>query len=215
MSNLVYPGGLPGEGYPIVRTPTWSKIIATSQNGREVRISNYTYPRHLWEIPYSVLFFNDPHNNSDSYALTLQTLMGFFNQVLGAWDTFRYQDEDDYATINPTSGARVPTQIGVGDGATTQFQIGRNLGGFFEPLYDVNDAAYAHKIYLNAVLTSAYTISSSGLITFTSAPGSGVVITADFNYWWRVRFMDDTLDFSRFAYKMYEVKRVRLFQARS
>ena len=188
--------------------------IQTTMSGREVRVANYTYPRWKWEIPYSVLFFNDPHNNGDTFALSLQILAGFYAKHIGAFDSFLYQDDDDNATVNPTTLARLPSQIGIGDAVTTQFQIGRTWNGAFEPLYDLNDGAYAHKVFLNAVLTSAYTI-SNGLITFSSAPGSGVVITADFNYYWRVRFLEDSLDFSRFALNMYEVKKVALMQVRA
>jgi len=213
MSNDVYPV-LPGETYPVVRTPNFSTIINESQSGREVRIANYLYPRSMWEIPYSFLMLDDPHLNGDAYAFTFQALYGFFVKHYGAWDSFLYLDPNDNATINTSTSARVPAQIGVGDGTTTQFQIGRLMGGAFEPLFDLNDGAYAHKVYLNAVLTSAYTI-SNGLITFSSAPGAGVVITADFNYYWRVRFQADSIDFENFAYNLYEIKKVRLYQTRT
>ncbi|MDE2097822.1 MAG: phage tail protein [Patescibacteria group bacterium] len=63
-----------------------------------------------------------------------------------------------------------PIQFGVGDGTTTQFQI-TDLGGFAIPLPS------GGTIQINGTTTSAYTVSSTGLITFTTAPASGAKIT--------------------------------------
>ena len=43
-----------------------------------------------------------------------------------------------------------------------------------------------------------------------SAPGSGVVITADFTYYFLVRFAEDTAEFENFMYQLWSLKQVKL-----
>lgn len=206
MSDDIYPS-LRGLEFPVVRTPTFSTIIQTSQNGREVRLANRAAPIFKWELSYDFLSLIDAQN---SY----KTLLGFYEAHFGAFDSFLFSSQDDNATINSATGARVPVQIGVGDGTNKNFQIGRQFGASFVPLYDLNDAAYAHKVYKNAVLQAAYTI-TAGLVSFTSAPAAGNIITADFNYYWRVRFQDDSIDFANFMNNLFEAKKVVLYGVRS
>lgn len=106
------------------------------------------------------------------------------------------------------------SQFGTGDGVTVAFQIGRQLGTGFDPIYDLN-VSPALKVYIGSVLTAAYTINATGLITFSAAPGGGAVLTADFGYYWRVRFADDTLDFEQFVQTLWELKKVSLIQVRA
>ena len=205
MSNLIYPK-LQGEGWPVVKRPMWSTEVQVSSSGMEVRTPNYPYERYQFEIPYEWM-------SSNAAIEDLQTLMGFYNARGGAYDSFLFDDvTDDAVLLQP---------IGTGNGSTTAFQLQRTLGTATRPVYDINGIIASTSspptitVYLNGVSTGSYSIGTTGLLTFGSAPGSGVAITASFGYFWRCRFSEDQIDFENFANQYWSVKKVVLQQVRS
>ena len=194
MSTAILPS-LVGLGFDVVRTPQWDTIVQESLSGKETRIARQTYPRWKWELTYNVL-------RSGSYG-ELQQLAGFFNARQGKFDSFLYQDVDD----NSVTGQ----QISTGDGVTTSFQLIRNFGGFLEPILAPNLVSH---VYLNGVVqsSSSYSVASwgnsnAGIITFNSAPASGIVITADFSYYFPVRMSEDSVSFNMFISRHYKTKK--------
>lgn len=88
--------------------------------------------------------------------------------------------------------------IGTGDGSTTQFQFRFNIGDSSRPKYhtvkhfnDSTDATYV--AYEDAAMDSGATFSSSGLVTYSSPPSNGAVLTADFHPYIPVRFDESSL----------------------
>ena len=204
----IYPK-LTGETVPVVRRAVFSTIVQKSAAGLEVRVGEYSYPVWEWEIPYSWL-------SAEAAVADWQKLAGFYNAAFGQFSAFLYDDPLDNATTLPDAGSATPNVIGTGDATTTKFQLGRTLNGIFEPVYDVNSTISAPSIYLGATLqSSGYTISSTGLVTFGSAPGSGVQVKADFKYYWRVRFADDMQEFGNFAGRWWEAQSVKLRQVKA
>ena len=207
MSNLIFPT-LIGEGLPVIRTPNHNTLIQTSASGIEVRIALQSAALYQWELPFEWL-------SSDAAIADWQTLMGFFNQLHGGFDSFRYTD--------PYDNTAVTTLFGTGDGTTTKFQLGRVLGGALEPVYEVKSGTL--HVFLNGSETSAFTIDAQGLITFTTAPGSGVLITATFQFYWRARFGSggtnastgdgDSFSFENFAFNFWELKKLLFYQTRA
>jgi hypothetical protein len=59
-------------------------------------------------------------------------------------------------------------------------------------------------------LGTDYTISASGVITFTAAPAAAAVLTWTGSYYWRVRFKQDATEFSQFMQKLWEARTVEL-----
>jgi uncharacterized protein (TIGR02217 family) len=106
--------------------------------------------------------------------------------------------------------------IGTGNGSTTVFQLVRSMGvalpggGFAEPITAPNAVS---AIYLDGIVQSAlgYSVDlTTGLVTFTVPPPAGQLVTADFTYYFRVRFADDTADFENFLYQLWSLKQVKL-----
>src|SRR5581483_4754796 len=122
MSNSVFPG-LAGLGWTVKRSPLWKTRVQESISGKEVRIADWSFPRWQWQLSYDFL-------RGDPVNVEFQALAGFFNQRLGMFDSFLYQDADD----NNISAQL----LGTGDGATTSFQLVRTLGGFVEPILAPN-----------------------------------------------------------------------------
>jgi len=190
MSSAVFPS-LKGIQFPVKKTPEFSNLIQASASGMEYRAQLWIYPRWTWEVSFDWL----RTDNSD-----LQTLMGFFLARNGSYDSFQFTDVDDDSVTGQS--------IGVGNGTQTAWQLVRTYSGFTEPLY----APTTVSVFLNGTPTSAYTLSSSagsaGVITFATAPGSGVVITANITYNWPVRFVADKYDFSKFMQNLYELQKL-------
>ncbi len=98
----------------------------------------------------------------------------------------------------PTDNSVTRQGIGAGDGATTSFAFLRTLGGFTEP---VSWVTAIENVYFNgtAQSPSAYSVAApngfNNVLSFTSAPGAGAAITADFSYAFVCRFLDDQSDF--------------------
>ena len=199
MSNAIFPASLPGLTLNTSIAPRVSTTIQSAISGRETRAAFMSYP--LWDITfsYSVL-------RSSAAYLELDQVMGFFLQVKGSFDSF-------LVTI-PNDNAVTDMQFGTGNGTQVAYQLTRTRGaggfGFVEPVQNVQTIT---NVKVNGVETTAYTINSAGLITFTTAPASSAVITWTGSFYYRCRFTQDTASFDRFMNNLWELKKVQMVGA--
>jgi hypothetical protein len=185
---------LPGLTWSRHKKPGFATRVAPHVSGREVRAALMSYPLYEFEAVYSGLT-SSVSAFAGLGASSLQTLMGFFLQLQGQFGTFLYADPDDQAV---TSQA-----FATGDGATTSFTIQRTLGGFLEPVGWVTTLS---NLYLNGVLqTTGFTLTMPNTLAFTAAPASGVILSADFNYAFNCRFLDDQMDFEEFMSSLWKL----------
>jgi uncharacterized protein (TIGR02217 family) len=200
MSNAVFPlpSVTPGISWSFTKSPEWSTISQRSASGRETRIAVMAYPLWNFELTYQLLRSDAAHNE-------LQVLLDFYNARQGSFDDFLFDESftpDDSVTA---------MNFGTGDGSTTVFQLTRKMpGGGFPELVANNNSA--PQIFVNGVLKTLgtdYTI-SSGLVTFTSAPGNTLPLTWTGTYYFRCRFQEDTYDFDEFMYQFFELKKLTL-----
>lgn len=212
MSTLFFPD-LPGFSYGAVRSPTWGGLlIQTAASGLEARMQQWSAPKWEWTLAFNYL------RMYGSFA-EFQTLIGFYNQTFGGLTSFFFRDEHD----NSTHGE----PIGVGTGSQTQFQLQRNLGGSIEPIYGVDirgtaaygayqrPAAVTFQAYVSASPASATVNTDTGVVTFSSAPGLGATLTADFSYLFRCRFAEQRMDFTTLFRQCYDAQQVKLIQSRT
>lgn len=173
MSNAVLPS-YPGIAWPVKRKSMFNTKVLSAQTGREFRASFTSYPKYTIDLTFDYLSLAD-----------WKSLLGFFNQRRGRFDSFLFEDINDKSVVAQS--------IGTGTGSQTTFQLVRVLGGFTEPCENINGTP---SIYLNGVLqVSGYTISATGVVTFSAAPSLGVAITWTGDYYWRVRFDQDSSEF--------------------
>jgi len=96
--------------------------------------------------------------------------------------------------LNVSSGAATPMGL-TGDGSSTQFQLARSIGGLgWDVIQNLNGSP---SIYVNGSLKTPvtdYSVSSTGVVTFTSAPASGATLTWSGDFYFLCRFTEDTLD---------------------
>lgn len=191
MSGSLFPT-FPGLAWPVKRTPIFSSKVVKAVSGREIRSYFTPYPVYKIELTFEYLSIEDWKN-----------LGGFFKLQKGKWDWFYFFDVNDN-TVTAQS-------FGVGDGTTSTFQLVRSLGGFSEPIENLNGTP---SIYKDGVLqSSGYTISSTGIVTFTPAPAAATVLTWTGNYYWRVRFDQDEAEFSENLSQFFELKKLVLWGA--
>jgi uncharacterized protein (TIGR02217 family) len=202
---------LPGLGWSVSKTPRFATRVQRAVSGRELRVLDQPNPLWTWTLTYALLRDkNDmraPSGPGNGYD-ELRSLMGFFLQQQGAFTPFLYDD--------PTDDQATAQAIGTGNGSATVFQLVRTMGaslpggGFAEPITAPNTLS---AIYFNGVRQSSaiYSLdSSTGLVTFTSPPPASQLVTADFTYYFRVRFADDSADFENFLYQLWALKQVKL-----
>jgi len=202
---------LPGLGWSVSKAPRFATRIQRAVSGRELRVVEQPNPIWTWTLTYSLL--RDAH---DARAASgpgigydeLRTLAGFFLQQQGSFQPFLFAD--------PTDDTASAQAIGTGDGSATVFQLVRTMGaalpggGFAEPI-TAPDAVSA--IYFDGVRQSmsGYVVdAATGLVTFASPPPAGQLVTADFTYFFRVRFADDSTEFENFMFQLWALKQVRL-----
>lgn len=178
MSNSIFPTLL-GIDLAIKRSEVYATKIQTSASGKELRASFQSTPRYKWDMKLNFLRQAGYQTVQDEVAL----LGSFFTSMKGSWDSFLLTDKTDNAVVLQP--------IGTGTGALLTFQLCDELG---VPIKDVNGVA---SIYVNGVvktLTTDYTISATGLVTFVAAPANGLVVTWSGAFYRRVRFDMDQLD---------------------
>ena len=184
MSNAVFPA-LPGITWDTVKTPIYNTVIKKTVSGRETRVAYMATPMYSFKLNYEFLRDKMTVQVPASPFDELKQLMGFFISRQGSFDSFLYED--------PTDNLATSQQFGTGTGSQTQFQLARDFGGgtsFLEPVMNINGTP-------TITGGSVSSISSSGLVTFSSAPGSGTPLIWTGNYYFRCRFDTDTTDFQQ------------------
>lgn len=197
MSNAVFPS-LPGLGWSVGKYPVWNTKTQRSVSGKEVRTAFMSYPLWQFALSYEVL------RAASAYA-ELQSLLGFFNARQGAYDSFLYTDPNDNSVTD--------YQFGTGDGTTVAFQLTRAYGGFIEPVMNVNTLTNIKKAGVAQSNPADYTIGSTGLVTFTTAPAIGAALTWTGSFYFRVRFLQDTAEFKEFMKNLWELNKLEFIGA--
>ncbi|HVC50977.1 MAG TPA: DUF2460 domain-containing protein [Stellaceae bacterium] len=202
--TAIFPA-LPGLGWSVTKAPRFATRIQRAISGRELRVLDQPYPIWTWTLTYRLLRDKWDTRGAGGPGAgydELRTIAGFFLQQQGAFEAFLFDDPSDDAVTGQI--------IGTGDASTSVFQLVRSMSGFSEPITAPNALT---GIYFNGVQQSpaGYAVDAlTGLVTFTTPPPAAAIITADFTYWFRVRFADDTAEFENFMYQLWQLKQVKL-----
>lgn len=218
MSFIQYPNPtpvfpvLPPLAYSVMKKPLMASRVITAVSGRETQLACAVYPRWAFTLTYGGdSWLRDQTQNitlaSGVAGFTeLQQLSGLFLQCLGAYGEFYYSDPDD--------SSRSGEFVGIANGVVTTFPLYVSWGsGPFTPAFKfpVGGINALNAVYINNVLQSPTTYgldATNTKLVFTSAPASGT-ITADFEFYYRCRFLDDEMTYSQWAENLWEVKTVQ------
>lgn len=179
--------------------PGFKTYITEVDSGAEQRTARRSTPRYRFDIAYGVKTFQQ-----------LGTVKSFYNARLGCANGFRFKDPNDYCStldgmllstgLGAANVANTDQQIGIGDGTTTSFQLIKKYTDaassttriITKPVH-TNGAGHGSGTVVVAKdavsATTGWTVNSiSGIVTFSVAPGVGVVVTAGFQFDVPVRF---------------------------
>lgn len=144
----------------------WDTKTKTSGSGKVRTMTNWKYPQYTISTEFEVLT-----------PAQYKEIMGFYSKTKGGTVPFLWLDPED----NAEKG------IQLGTGSMGSWQAVRKFGDFLEPVYHVENL----KLYANGSPIRA--VSDKGVIKLaagqTVAPNA--VITADYTYYWLVRFSGD------------------------
>jgi hypothetical protein len=203
MSGLLYPSNLPGLMLEVIRSYKWRTAQQEALSGKQSTLQLRAYPLVHFELNYELL--RDNVTPSD-----LRALVGLHNQVAGRWDTFLFTDPD-FNTIPSSS----PQNFGVSTGSTaTTYQLVasfENSGGpgGLEMIQNLNGTPVLYDVTAAAIISAAtYSISATGVVTFSTSPTSGHVLAWYGSFYYRCRFDDDEIDWTKFMNQWWEAKKV-------
>lgn len=183
----------PSVAWNNTKTQRWDTKVQKYGRGGRKTLSRWAYPEWVLDCEYTCL------NEAEK-----EYMAGFFAMVRGQHSPFLWKDLDDYK--------QEKVRIGVGDGETIGYQLVRNYADLFvEPVYGVVDGTLTVFVDDEPIEIAS---ENEGWIELTSPPAPGTVITATFEYYWRVAFDDDELDWTNFWYGFYKLNKFRLVTVR-
>lgn len=161
--------------------PTFSTVIQEAISGKEQRVQRWAKCRAKYDISYGIKSQED-----------LLAVRAVFLASLGRLHSFRFRDWGDYQASD--------ANFGTGDGVETEFQLSKTydplvlLGGSPGGLTYVRNITCVSGtpvIEIAGTPTVAFTISGTGLVTFTVAPANGAALTWTGEFDIPVRFDSD------------------------
>jgi hypothetical protein len=218
MSDDIYPSNLPGITWNIPRAVNFSTSIYEALSGAERRIRHRQAPKYRVELAYEFL-------REDGDWAELQTLLGFYVDRDGPFDSFLFRDQYD--------GVVNDVQFGTGDGVTTQFQLVRKLGNTLQAVHNPEATLAIGQVWFPTIgddarfwpqpagvwpdddveytpLDGGWSLLPNGLVQFASAPSEGKELRWTGRYYYRARFADDTFNYNEFMRRLFETKKVAL-----
>jgi uncharacterized protein (TIGR02217 family) len=184
--------------------------IVTLGSGFEERNQRWADSRRRYDAGYGIRGTDDLH-----------AVIAFFEERRGRFHGFRWKDWSDYKSCAPLEIISATDQaIGTGDGAQTQFQLLKRYGSAFAPWTREikKPVAGSVQIALDGAEQSEgadFTVDNvTGVVSFTTAPGGGVAITAGFAFDVPVRFDTDQLAVNLEAFSHGEIPNIPVVELR-
>jgi uncharacterized protein (TIGR02217 family) len=158
--------------------PQYSTSVVITASGFEQRNSLWATSRMAWNVATGL-----------KKQAQLDVLVAFFRARKGRAYGFRFKDWSDYQA---TAQA-----LGTGDSVTHTFQLVKNYtsGPASEIRTIKKPVAGTVVVYLAGVMqSSGWSVdTTTGIVSFVTAPGIGVAVTADFQFDVPVRFDTDSM----------------------
>lgn len=159
--------------------------IVSLQSGFEERNASWQDSRREYDISFAI-----------RQADQLQQVTAFWEAVGGQLNGFRFKDWGDFKSCPQSRAVNARDQlIGTGDGTTTAFQLRKAYSSgaltYWRTITRPVDGTV--RVALGGVeqFTGWTLDAATGVITFASAPGAGVEVTAGFEFDVPVRFDTD------------------------
>ncbi|MGF1545148.1 MAG: TIGR02217 family protein [Parvularculaceae bacterium] len=191
---------LGSEGGPTRRTD-----IVALVSGREARTSPWTGSRRAYNAGYGVKSLAD-----------VEKAVAFFEARRGRLYGFRFRDPFDWrscaADREPAAGDQ---PIGVGDGATTDFQLTKRYesGGFHYDRPIKKPVAGSVLVAVDGEARGdALADPTTGVVSLAAPPAAGASVTAGFRFDTPVRFDTDSLRINLAAFRAGDIPSIPLIE---
>ena len=182
--------------------------IVELASGDEERNASWANSRRRYDVAYGIRRADD-----------LAAVVAFFEARNGRLYGFRYKDWADYKSSLPLQ-AFTPTdqKIGIGTGSLKTFQLSKHYSSGAQTWVRTiaKPVAGTVRVALGAVEQfSGWTLdATTGLVTFTTAPGIGVIVRAGFEFDVPVRFDTDMLDVTLDVERLGSITSIPLLEIR-
>lgn len=182
--------------------------IVELASGDEERNASWANSRRRYDVAYGIRRADD-----------LAAVVAFFEARNGRLHGFRFKDWGDHKSCLP-SQTPAPTDqaIGTGDGTTTAFQLVKRYVSSSQTWVRTIAKPVSGSVVValnGAPQASGLSVdTTTGVITFTTAPGSGVPITAGFEFDVPVRFDTDALDVTLDLERLGSITSIPLLEIR-
>ncbi|MEI9887047.1 MAG: DUF2460 domain-containing protein [Rhizomicrobium sp.] len=180
--------------------------IVTLGSGFEERNAVWANSRRRFDAGYGVKSLGDLH-----------AVIAFFEARQGRLYPFRFKDWSDFKSCAPDAALTPLDQpLGLGDGHSTAFQLTKTYTSgpaswtrtIKKPVAGTTRIAFAGIEH-----TTGFTVdTTSGLVTFASAPAAGTVLAAGFQFDTPVRFDTDHLAINLAGFSAGEIPNIPLVE---
>lgn len=165
-------------------------LVSESESGKEQRYQKWQRPKRSFRLRLSA-----------RQPVETKSIWRFYNRHKGAFDSFLFK--------NPNENPVTAETLGSGDGAQTVFYFGGSVDiGTGDCIIVPNSEAVTRSVggtgdYLSF---TAYTLTDNTgrLVTNTSLP-SGDVLRSNYEFYYRVRFKDDSLSREAFSADLWNM----------
>lgn len=187
--------------------PERATDIVTLASGAEERNSRWAHARRRYNAGYGVKSRAD-----------MQAVLAFFEERRGRFHSFLWRDALDHSSNGTETSMPGDQELGIGDGATTAFQLRKKYGASFDPYWRVVTKPVVGSVRValgGTEAMSGFTVDAlTGVVTFAAAPAVGVAITAGFIFDVPVRFDTDRLDIELSSFDAADAPNIPLIEVR-
>jgi uncharacterized protein (TIGR02217 family) len=186
--------------------PARKTEIVTLGSGYEERNAVWANSRRSYDVGYGVKTLDD-----------LYAVIAFFEARLARLYGFRLKDFSDYKSCSPGASVSAADQaIGTGDGTTTVFQLVKTyVSGPSSWTRTIKKPVDGTVVVALAGVTQSSGVSidsTTGLVTFVTAPAAATAITAGFEFDTPVRFDADSLSINLSDFQAGEIPSIPIVE---
>lgn len=175
--------------------PEFFTSIVSTYGGFEQRNINWSQSRARYNVLHAI-----------KNQTQIDELLIFFRKMRGKAYAFRFKDWADFSATSQ--------QIGVGNGVNKNFQLVKNYDSAQRIIS--KPVSGSVKIYIDDVEQNSGVAvnSTTGVVTFTTAPDVDEVVTADFEFDVPVRFDTDYLPVTFDSAGLNSIRDIPLIEVR-
>jgi uncharacterized protein (TIGR02217 family) len=182
--------------------------IVELASGDEERNASWANSRRRFDVAYGIRRADD-----------LAAVVAFFEARNARLHGFRYKDWADYKSSVPSQGiSATDQQIGTGTGSLKTFQLAKRYASGAQSWTRTIAKPVTGSVRIAMGIVeqmSGWALdTTTGMVTFTTAPANGVIIRAGFEFDVPVRFDTDTLDVTLDIERLGSITSIPLLEIR-